>query len=109
VTDNYRARLEAELASIRTRRINIRRQLDQISRGVMHGDVTHTATLRTNLEIQLRGTQARFEELHHMLGTQHKLGPAVKFDVPVRRHAVAPVRRSVPVPNYITRDMKPGR
>ena len=79
MTDNYRARLEGERVSLRQRRIDIRAQLDKIKRGFMFGDPTHTATLRTSLEIQLRGTEPRWQELHHMLGMEHKLAPPVRI------------------------------
>jgi len=79
VTDHYKSRLQAELNSLRVRRINARRLLDTIARGGTFGDPTHTSTLRRNTEIELRGTQPRWEALHHELGIEYKLGPPVRI------------------------------
>ena len=79
MTDNYKARLKAELHSLRVRRINARRLLETIARGGTYGDPTHTSTLRINTEIALRGTEVRWQALHHELGLEHRLAPAVRI------------------------------
>jgi hypothetical protein len=114
----YQRRLEAELDALRNRRVNIRNILDAMAKGCRWGGDNYDQVIRRReLEIALRGTQPRWEELHYLLGRDLP-GPAVRLNVPVstpRRGVVKintgqsrrldHVRKVVESGGYLTRAM----
>ena len=101
--------LEEERRLLSQQRVNRRAVIDKIARGHRWGDEHDTLQMSRDAQMRLKCTQRRWEELHHLLGLEHKLGPAVKLDVPaaprVRRGAVSILNRSL---GYQTEVMMPS-
>jgi len=101
----YRRRLENELASLRTRRVNLRKRLDWLKSHVI-GDPTETAMLYRETQMALNATNYDWERVHERLGRAPYGGPPVKLLPPstVRKPART-VTRSAPAMGYMHRAM----
>jgi hypothetical protein len=89
MADTYRARLKTELASLRTFRVNQREVIASIAKGHQYGDQLDTLRRAEEARLRLRGTEARWQELHHALNLEHRLGPAIRLDVPATKRTVS--------------------
>ena len=102
-SDRYRRRLETELASIRSRRVNLRKRLEFLKHATV-GDATETQRLRREAEMFLSATDREWELANERLGRDPYPKP-VRL-LPPGRVQVRTVTRSVPAGlGYMTRAM----
>src|SRR5688572_7387016 len=99
--------LEREFNALRSERVSLRKAIERyqmratMERQSLYGPGGHLNTI-ANLEMQLRGTERRWQELHLLLGRRIP-GPPVKLDVPARSQPVRSTTTRAAGPGYLTR------
>ena len=108
----YTRSLEDELAQLRARRVQLRRAI-KFRAGPMSGDPIDSRNAMEFCLRELRSSERRWAELHHLLGRTMPSPRPVKL-IPgaaramASRAAATPARRRV-VPGYVTKVMVPDR
>ena len=65
----YLRSLEDELAQLRARRVNLRRTIDFYAKGqTFSGDALDARRAQQRAAMELRSSEFRYAELHHLLG-----------------------------------------
>jgi hypothetical protein len=98
----YRRDLEGRLASLRSRRVALRKRLEWFGKGNIIQDPTETARQVRETQLALKATDLEWSELHDRLGLKQYFGPPIKLALrpdEVRRIAAyrsASVRKEMP-------------
>ena len=99
--------IQREYETLRSQRVRLRKAIEHyrqratLERQNLYGPDGHLNTI-ANLEMQLRGTERRWQELHLLLGRRIP-GPPVKLDVPARSQPVRSTTTRAAGPGYLTR------
>lgn len=92
----YRKQLERQLGDVRHRRVALRNAIQHLQASLPFGDLYDNRKRLQMLQLQLRGTDEEWREVHHRLGRDPHAA-SVKLDAPARtRVAPRPAQRTIP-------------